>query len=194
MKHILLWPPFGLSAMWHELVTCWFNYHFQVQAPNLAKSFVRKLHPFLNYCPIIPLYILCLKCTLAWHCDPHFLSCAHPSFAMILKSTWFATVPLRHLLTTCDLPHILLLTNLPAVLWWTSGKSLQWRGGLSNVDSCIVSDRRTCSSCASTDILLSIDFLFARFWMVGFCESLWRCIWKYGIDGTCGWWQVQGQL
>ena len=74
---ILLWPPFRLSAMRRELVTCWFNYHFRVGALNFTKSFVCNLHPFLHYCPIIPSSILCLKCTLVWHCDPHFLSCAH---------------------------------------------------------------------------------------------------------------------
>jgi hypothetical protein len=90
-----------------------------------------------------------------------------PSFVVILKSALFAAVPLRHFLTTCGLPHILLLTNLPAVLRWTDGKGLQGRGGLSNVDGCIVSDRRTYSSPASTDFLLSMDFLFGWFWMVG---------------------------
>jgi hypothetical protein len=90
-----------------------------------------------------------------------------PSFAVILKSALFAAVPLRHFLTTCGLPHILLLTHSPAVPRWTDGKSLQGRGGLSNVDGCIVSDQRTYSSRASTDFLLSIDFLFGWFWMVG---------------------------
>ena len=61
-----------------ELIPCWFNYHCQVWALNFAKSFVHKFHPILHYCPIIPSSILYLKCTLVWHCDPHFLSCAQP--------------------------------------------------------------------------------------------------------------------
>ena len=144
--------PHGMRV---ALVTCWFNYCFEFEQLNFAKSFAALCSQPPSFLPSIldyPIMHCSLRCTLAARpamcsfisTDPGPLLCCDSKVRIVCGSAVEA-LP-NHLWSSC----IVLLTDLP-VVWWTGGECLQGQGELSNAAGCMVSDWRTWSLRASAD-------------------------------------------